>query len=266
MSATSEPPSRTQRSGTRRSGARRAGDDAGLSLIEVAVSLGILGVVMAMVVPMVLTFNRLSVSTQWRSEANTSLRPLVDQVFAELRSARSLPTCAGGTTVPGGGTIPVQTAVIGAATVCLRPIDNGAQVIGEATGSRLCFVSQRRSMAIGTGPDSVLTAPAYTCVEVGGAGNDQFLVIAYPPSPDGYAVGTTQTSGAGATTQTLGTIQAGATPFAYFDAAGNATTTLTEIRTVEFRASLSRYDGVRTDTQAFEYRIALRAPTYQAGG
>jgi len=227
--------------------------DDGISVLELAITLGILGVMMAMVLPMVLTFNRMSMSAQWRSEANTALRPLVEEVFAELRSARSLPTCAAG-----------QTATVSGTARCLRPVDNGAPVLSEATPSRLCFISQRRSVALAAG--DVLTAPAYTCLEVSGTNNAQFRMLSYPPSTTGYALGTTATTGTPQLSRTLGTIQAGATPFTYQRADGTATTALGEIAVVGFGAELSRWDGVRTDTQRFSYRIALRPQSYRAGG
>jgi prepilin-type N-terminal cleavage/methylation domain-containing protein len=261
MSATCREPGRADRPRhPRTSGAGR--DDGGLTLVELAVTIAILGVVMAMVVPMVITFNRLTMAAQWRSDTNTSLRVVVDDVFAELRSARSLPTCAGGT-----GAIPVQTAVVNGTATCLRPVDNGAPVLSVATSTQLCFISQRRSLALGTGATTVLTAPAYTCVQVAGANNDQFQVVAYPPSSSGYALGTTPTSGTPASTRTLGTIQRNATPFSYYLADGaTPTATLSQIAVVAFSAQLSRFDGVKTDTQTFSYRVALRPQTYRQGG
>jgi prepilin-type N-terminal cleavage/methylation domain-containing protein len=66
----------------------RREDDGGFTLIELAVSLGILSIVMTLAFSILISTMNISSVVSWQSTANTELRQLIDSVFADVETAR----------------------------------------------------------------------------------------------------------------------------------------------------------------------------------
>jgi prepilin-type N-terminal cleavage/methylation domain-containing protein len=72
----------------RRNLATRSNDDCGFTLIELAVSLGILSIVMTLAFSILVSTMNISSVVSWQSTTNTELRQLIDSVFADVETAR----------------------------------------------------------------------------------------------------------------------------------------------------------------------------------
>jgi prepilin-type N-terminal cleavage/methylation domain-containing protein len=68
--------------------ATRSDDDGGFTLIELAVSLGLLSIVMTMAFSILLSTMNISSVVSWQSTSNAELRQLIDSVFADVETAR----------------------------------------------------------------------------------------------------------------------------------------------------------------------------------
>jgi prepilin-type N-terminal cleavage/methylation domain-containing protein len=66
----------------------RQDDDGGFTLIELAVSLGILSIVMTLAFSILISTMNISSVVSWQSTSNTELRQLIDSVFADVETAR----------------------------------------------------------------------------------------------------------------------------------------------------------------------------------
>jgi prepilin-type N-terminal cleavage/methylation domain-containing protein len=71
----------------------RASDDGGFTLIELAVSLGILSIVMTLAFSILISTMNISSVVSWQSTSNTELRQLIDSVFADVETARPALGC-----------------------------------------------------------------------------------------------------------------------------------------------------------------------------
>ncbi len=71
----------------------RSNDDGGFTLIELAVSLGLLSIVMTMAFSILLSTMNISSVVSWQSTSNTELRQLIDSVFADVETARPALGC-----------------------------------------------------------------------------------------------------------------------------------------------------------------------------
>jgi prepilin-type N-terminal cleavage/methylation domain-containing protein len=70
-----------------------ANDEAGFTLIELAVSLGILSIVMTLAFSILVSTMNISSVVSWQSTSNTELRQLMDSVFADVETARPALGC-----------------------------------------------------------------------------------------------------------------------------------------------------------------------------
>jgi prepilin-type N-terminal cleavage/methylation domain-containing protein len=68
-------------------------DDGGFTLIELAVSLGILSIVMTLAFSILISTMNISSVVSWQSTSNTELRQLIDSVFADVETARPALGC-----------------------------------------------------------------------------------------------------------------------------------------------------------------------------
>jgi prepilin-type N-terminal cleavage/methylation domain-containing protein len=71
----------------------RSNDDRGFTLIELAVSLGILSIVMTLAFSILISTMNISSVVSWQSTSNTELRQLIDSVFADIETARPALGC-----------------------------------------------------------------------------------------------------------------------------------------------------------------------------
>jgi prepilin-type N-terminal cleavage/methylation domain-containing protein len=71
----------------------RANDEAGFTLIELAVSMGILSVVMTLAFSILVSTMNISSVVTWQSTTNAELRLLIDSVFADVETARPALGC-----------------------------------------------------------------------------------------------------------------------------------------------------------------------------
>ncbi len=73
--------------------ATRSNEDRGFTLIELAVSLGLLSIVMTMAFSILISTMNISSVVSWQSTSNTELRQLIDSVFADVETARPALGC-----------------------------------------------------------------------------------------------------------------------------------------------------------------------------
>ena len=215
-------------------------------------------------------------SVSWRAEANTEIRQLIDQSFADIAAARPLAQC-------------VEQAADGS---CAKITESRADagdpgsavpaVLVSARPDRVCYRTQRRNPV--TSRDTNVT-PSYWKACLGIDANGRLVLVATPPtSTSSYdsvtfdetatrsrVLGTDDTRGAGQY-------------FTYFDLSGQAidptdlpeadalgdllddggTTIVTGIAKVQLQIRLSYYvNGSRTRTRALAYTAALRSSRYE---
>jgi prepilin-type N-terminal cleavage/methylation domain-containing protein len=72
---------------------RRSKSDGGFTLIELAVSLGLLSIVMTMAFSILISTMNISSVVSWQSTSNSELRQLIDSVFADVETARPALGC-----------------------------------------------------------------------------------------------------------------------------------------------------------------------------
>ena len=72
---------------------RRPNNEDGFTLIELAVSLGLLSIVMTMAFSILISTMNISSVVSWQSTSNTELRQLIDSVFADVETARPALGC-----------------------------------------------------------------------------------------------------------------------------------------------------------------------------
>lgn len=123
----------------RRSAARGGtGRDAGLTLIELVVSISLLSVVGLMSSMVMLGTRRVAEQVTWRADTNSELRDLIDRTFADLSSARSPALCLDATC----------DRITESHSDPLDPTSPPLGVLVSADDYGLCYLSQR-SDAIG---------------------------------------------------------------------------------------------------------------------
>jgi prepilin-type N-terminal cleavage/methylation domain-containing protein len=71
----------------------RPNGDPGFTLIELAVSLGILSIVMTLAFSILISTMNISSAVSWQSTSNTELRQIIDNVFADVETARPALGC-----------------------------------------------------------------------------------------------------------------------------------------------------------------------------
>ena len=215
-------------------------------------------------------------SVSWRAEANTEIRQLIDQSFADIAAARPLAQC-------------VEQAADGS---CAKITESRADagdpgsavpaVLVSARPDRVCYRTQRRDPV--TSRDTNVT-PLYWKACLGIDPNGRLVLAATPPtstsSYDSVTFDETATR-----SRVLGTVdtRGAGQYFTYFDLSGRAidptdlpsadalgdllddggTTIVTGIAKVQLQIRLSYYvNGSRTRTRALAYTAALRSSRYE---
>jgi type II secretory pathway pseudopilin PulG len=277
-------PSSTDRLGRRRppadracAPARRGADDAGYSLVELAITMSLLVIVGLLASVTLLGTKGVVDAVSWRAEANSDIRLLIDQSFADLAAARPLAQCA-------EANLDGTCAKITESRV--DPTDPNSAVpavLVSARPDRVCYRTQRRDPV--TSRDSSVT-PVYwkACLGIDGAG--RLTITATPPSAASVYGDATDFDDAQARTRVLGTVDAGSGTswFTYFDLRGRAldpetlpvvdplgnlandadSASLTGVAKVQLQIRLSYYVGSsRTRTRALSYTAALRSSRYE---
>ncbi len=111
-----------------------AGDDGGFTLVELVVTLSVLSIVMVMATSVLILTQQTSKVVGWKAEANTELRRLVDELFAEIETARPAAQCK-----EPGNPEPVDIVPY----TCSRVVDGDGPVLLSAGGNHVCYYSHR---------------------------------------------------------------------------------------------------------------------------
>jgi prepilin-type N-terminal cleavage/methylation domain-containing protein len=155
----------------------RANDDGGFTLIELAVSLGILSIVMTLAFSILVSTMNISSVVSWQSTSNTELRQLIDSVFADIETARPSFGCDRDR----NGKIDLATTSIEKAVTygcdLNSVIEQSDGVLLVASPDRICYNTNRfLSRQVGT-PN-----PAYAPVCLAVVENQLILQTFTPPA------------------------------------------------------------------------------------
>jgi prepilin-type N-terminal cleavage/methylation domain-containing protein len=127
----------------RQSLARRSDADAGFTLIELAVSLGILSIVMTLAFSILISTMNISSVLRWQSTSNAELRQLIDSVFADVETARP----AFGCDLNSDGQITAGSSEIVLSSDACPDINNIVErsdgVLLVASPDRICYNTNR---------------------------------------------------------------------------------------------------------------------------
>jgi prepilin-type N-terminal cleavage/methylation domain-containing protein len=182
----------------------RAKDEGGFTLIELAVSLGILSIVMTLAFSILISTMNISSIVSWQSTSNTELRQLIDSVFADVETARPALGCDADHDGKIGDTEKVVTFRCDINSV----VERSDGVLLVASPDRICYNTNRLLARQASTPN-----PAYAPVCLAVVNNTLVLESFSPPvSPvdDNYDWNTTITLGtatrAVATTRVLGRV------------------------------------------------------------
>jgi prepilin-type N-terminal cleavage/methylation domain-containing protein len=264
--------------------------DAGFTLIELAVSLGILLIVSSMAVTILISTRNLSSVVSWQSSSNAELRQLIDSVFSDIETARPAFGCDTNSDGRPDTTF-LRTGVVGGCDIS-KMIERNDPVLLVAAPNRICYYTNRlRSRQV------VSPNPAYVPVCLA-AVNETLRLETFAPPTEGEDWNKSITTGARAPekVQVLAAVDPASSPDGYFDyysASGknqdgnagkplNFTGTVT-VATFDQTAALVDADratvnGVvmkarlrfgstalqKNRTRDIAYRIALRATRYSA--
>jgi hypothetical protein len=233
----------------RRRSSRRG--DGGFSLVELAVTLGLLAVAGTMAMTMLLTINRVSTEVGGRSDASTVLRRTLDDVFEQLATARGQVRC----TDPASATS-LATCRAGRVTEIGTPIT-------EASTTRVCFLSRRPAPT--TGAPTLTTTPWKLCLDHDSA-TGVLTLQRYQPTGE-----LNPTYPAVTGIQTLGRSPVGSpAPFSYIGVSGAALTppiAVEAIALVRFSATLEFRDrSGRLVERTLSMQTGLRAVRYASEG
>jgi prepilin-type N-terminal cleavage/methylation domain-containing protein len=151
---------------------RFTGDDSGFTLVELAVSMGILTIVSTLAVTVLISTQKLSSVIGWQSASNSELRLLIDDVFADIGTARP----AFGCDTDSDGKADTLDA---SPTICQgdrKMVESNAPVLLVAAPNRLCYYTNRiQSRQV----SATVSNPPYTpvCLAVEGT---QLRLETYP--------------------------------------------------------------------------------------
>jgi prepilin-type N-terminal cleavage/methylation domain-containing protein len=275
----------------------RANDDGGFTLIELAVSLGILSIVMTLAFSILVSTMNISSVVSWQSTSNSELRQLIDSVFADIETARPSLGCDRDR----NGKIDLATTSTEKAVTygcnLNSVIEQSDGVLLVASPDRICYNTNRfLSRQVGT-PN-----PAYAPVCLAVVNNQLLLQTFTPPASTDLATdwNTPITSGGlirpVAGTRVLGRVDPKATTaasgdgyFEYFKAgdSGSEKIAFTDmqlvqvgnvsfnalkdperkaVNTVVLRARIAYGEtGAQSNrTRDIAYRVALRAARYSS--
>lgn len=268
--------------GRARRARRTRGDDRGLTLIELVVSMSLLAVVGLMSSMVMLGTRKVAEQVTWRADNNTQLRDLIDRTFADLSSARSPAQC-------------IDTACDRITESRSDPTDPTSPppgVLLSADDYGLCYLSQR-SDAIGlTDAQSALQPYWKVCLRAETPptasglpdGQRELYLSLYEPSSSERAYGqldpATAFASAPTTRRRLSVVDVRQrVPFRYTDLEGAAVAgtelaapgaldpggPLAGVAKVELRIQLSSFDrkGRIKQTGRLSFTAALRSSRYQ---
>jgi len=237
----------------RRTGRRICGhNDSGFSLVELAVTLGLLALAGTMAMTMLLTINRVSTEVGSRSDASTEQRRTLDDVFEQLATARGQVRC----TDPAAATT-LAACRAGRVTEIGTPIT-------EASTAKVCFLSRRPAQTTGT--PTLTATPWKLCLNYHSA-SGVLALERYQPTGE---LNPTY-PGSPTSTQTLGrSPSGGSAPFSYLGVNGAALTApidVNSIALVRFAATLEFRDrSGRLVEQTLSMQTGLRAVRYASEG
>ena len=265
----------------RRFGARR---DDGFTLIELAVSMGILSVVSVLAMTILVSTRNISKVVSWQSASNFELRQLVDNVFSDIETARPAMGCD--LNHDGRADTTDVTSECGS-----KMVERPDPVLLVAGPSRLCYYSNKLQTRT-SGAASANFNPPYVPVCLAVVGTNLRLEIFDPPATDTDPWNRSLTAGTVPKYRNLATIDPSTTAndeyFQYFKAGtatdikgtgsvrivgttADDTAILTsgqraDVNTVLIRARL-RLTGTtveRKQTRDLVHRITLRATRYSS--
>jgi prepilin-type N-terminal cleavage/methylation domain-containing protein len=267
-----------------------AAPDGGFTLIELAVSLGILLIVSSMAVTILISTRNISSVVTWQSSSNTELRQLIDSVFSDIETARPAFGCDTNNDGRPDTTF-LRTGVVGGCDIS-KMMERNDPVLLVAAPNRICYYTNRlRSrQALTSNPsyvpvclavvDQALRLETFAPPLDGDDWNAtitantrvpekvQILAAVDPASsPDGYfeyysASGTDQDGNAGKPLNFTGTVSV-----ANFDqTAALADVDRAKVNSLVMKARL-RFGSTaiqKNRTRDIAYRIALRSTRYSA--
>jgi prepilin-type N-terminal cleavage/methylation domain-containing protein len=216
-------------------------DDGGFTLIELAVSLGILSIVMTLAFSILISTMNISSVVSWQSTANTELRQLIDGVFADVETARP----AFGCDLNHDGQITMSTEKVLTSAGCPdinNIVERSDGVLLVAAPDRICYNTNRLySRQAGTLPGD--TNPPYVpvCLAVvanATGGRELRLETFAPPGTDDWNKSITLGTVSPAGVRVLGRVDpSAASPtgdgyFEYYKAGDDGPTLLTGVDTV----------------------------------
>ena len=241
----------------RLSSARRLDRQGGFTLLELTVAISMLLVISAMGMGVVLAARNTAATVIWRSETNTTIRDIIDGTFADLSTARPLPTC-----VRPGPNTPLGSCEKTSETIVASAPGQVPGVLVSATPTTVCYLSQRKAPVV-TATASVTPPFWKVCLGVTGT---QLVLGAYKP----IGTYTNITFASAPTSRPLGTVDASIKPFVYRDIDGNTiataalSTSLNRVALVTMEVRVTDVvNGKQVRTRAMTFTAALRASRYQ---
>ena len=154
--------------------------DGGFTLIELAVSLGILSIVMTLAFSILVSTMNISSVVSWQSTSNTELRQLIDSVFADIETARPALGCD----LNHDGQITLSTEDVLTSNTCTdinNVVERSGGVLLVSSPDRICYNTNRlRSRQAGTSASS--TNPPYVPVCLAVVGQELRLETFAPPA------------------------------------------------------------------------------------
>jgi type II secretory pathway pseudopilin PulG len=238
----------------------------GFTLVELAIALSLMMVVSVMATVALLSAKSASTSVAWRAEANSEIRQLIDQTFADLAAARPLAQCQ--IAALDGTCDKITESRLDANDPASTP-----NVLLSAAGDQVCYRSQRKDPVV-AGDTSV--TPLYWKVCLAVASTGALKLVATPPtSTSTYENVTFDTPST--RERVLGTVDttSGGPYFSFSDLKGDPLTsadlglgtdaqTLASVAKVQLQIRLSYFDhGRRSRTRALTYTAALRSSRYE---
>jgi prepilin-type N-terminal cleavage/methylation domain-containing protein len=131
----------------------RGESDGGFTLVEMAVSLGILSIVSTLAFSILLSTRNLSAVVTWQSSTNSELRQVIDGVFSDIETAR--PPLGCDTNSDGkADTLDVSLAICGSES---KMVESEGTILLVASPNRICYYTNRLQSRQPGG-----TIPAYT--------------------------------------------------------------------------------------------------------
>jgi prepilin-type N-terminal cleavage/methylation domain-containing protein len=139
----------------------RGHSDGGFTLLEMAVSLGILSIVSSIAFSILLSTRNLSAVVTWQSSTNTELRLLIDGVFADIETARPPLGCD----TDSDGKADTSTVSVGICGSESKMVESEGPILLVASPNRVCYYTNRLQVR-----QTGVTNPKYTpaCLAVVG--------------------------------------------------------------------------------------------------